>query len=85
MASTTTVLVPTGAPEIGSIPIAQRPKSLKGLRVALLDNGKEFSDIVLDALATTLKKRLRRHRHQILAQGFPRQGRAVHRRDGGGV
>jgi hypothetical protein len=55
MANTTSVFLPTGAPEIGSVSIARRPNSLKGLRVALLDNGKEFSDIVLDGLATALK------------------------------
>ena len=74
MASTTTVLVPTGAPETGSIPTAQRPKSLKGLRVALLDNGKEFSDIVLDALATTLKKDYDVTNIKFWRKGFPAKG-----------
>jgi len=74
MASTTTVLVPTGAPETGSIPTAQRPKSLKGLRVALLDNGKEFSDIVLDALATTLKKDYGVTAIKFWRKGFPAKG-----------
>ena len=45
MSDTLTVLMPTGAQQTGSIPIARRPESLRGLRVALLDNGKEFSDI----------------------------------------
>ena len=74
MASTTTVLAPTGAQEIGSIAIAQRPKSLKGLRVALLDNGKEFSDIVLDALATTLKKDYGVTDVKFWRKGFPAKG-----------
>jgi hypothetical protein len=74
MATTTTVLVPTGAPETGSIPTAQRPKSLKGLRVALLDNGKEFSDIVLDALATTLKKDYDVTNIKFWRKGFPAKG-----------
>ena len=74
MANSTTVLVPTGAREIGSIPTAQRPTSLKGLRVALLDNGKEFSDIVLDALATTLKSDYGVTDIKIWRKGFPAKG-----------
>jgi len=74
MASTTTVLVPTGAPETGTIPTAQRPKSLKDLRVALLDNGKEFSDIVLEALATTLQKDYGITAIKIWRKGFPAKG-----------
>ena len=74
MASTTTVLVPTGAPETGLIPTAERPKSLKDIRVALLDNGKEFSDIVLDALATTLKKDYGITAIKIWRKGFPAKG-----------
>jgi hypothetical protein len=74
MANSTTVLVPTGAQETGSISTAQRPKSLKGLRVALLDNGKEFSDIVLDALATTLKKDYGVTDIKFWRKGFPAKG-----------
>src|ERR1700689_1285650 len=74
MANSTTVLVPTGAPEIGSIPTAQRPRSLTGLRVALLDNGKEFSDIVLDALATTLKSDYGVTDVKFWRKGFPAKG-----------
>ena len=50
MADTITVLIPTGAPQTGSVPIAPRPKSLQGLRVALLDNGKELpADVIVYA------------------------------------
>ena len=78
--------MPTGAPEIGSVPTAERPKSLKGLRVALLDNGKEFSDVVLDALATTLKEDYGVTNIKIWRKGFPAgEGRPVHRRDGCGI
>jgi hypothetical protein len=66
--------VPTGAPEIGSVLTAQRPKSLKGLRVALLDNGKEFSDIVLDALATTLTTDYGITDIKFWRKGFPAKG-----------
>jgi hypothetical protein len=74
MPNTATVLVPTGASETGSIPTAQRPTSLKGLRIALLDNGKEFSDIVLDALATTLKKDYGVTNIKFWRKGFPAKG-----------
>jgi hypothetical protein len=74
MTSTTTVLLPTGAPEIGSISTAQRPKSLKDLRIALLDNGKEFSDIVLDGLAMTLKKDYGITAIKFWRKGFPAKG-----------
>jgi hypothetical protein len=74
MANSTTVLVPTGASEIGSIPTVQRPRSLNGLRVALLDNGKEFSDIVLDALATTLKSDYGVTDIKFWRKGFPAKG-----------
>ena len=74
MANSTTVLVPTGASEIGSIPTAQRPRSLNGLRVALLDNGKEFSDIVLDALAMTLKSDYGVTDIKFWRKGFPAKG-----------
>ena len=43
--------VPTAAPAAASGKLVDRPKSLRGLRVGLLDNGKEFSDIVLDDMA----------------------------------
>ena len=47
---------------------------MKGLRVALLDNGKEFSDIVLDALATTLKKDYGVTNIKFWRKGFPAKG-----------
>src|SRR6202012_1822549 len=56
------------------IPAAQRPKSLKGLRIALLDNGKEFSDIVLDALATPLTKDSGVPNIKFGRKGFPAKG-----------
>ena len=74
MANTATLFLPTGAAEIGSIPTAQRPKSLKDLRVALLDNGKEFSDIVLEALAMTLKKEYGVTAIKFWRKGFPAKG-----------
>src|ERR1700760_249612 len=56
MAPMQTVLFPTGGRNAATLETASRPKSLAGLRVGLLDNGKEFSDVVLDALAETLQR-----------------------------
>jgi len=68
------VMLPTGAPATSATQPAERPKSLAGLMVALLDNGKEFSDVVLDALAEAL-----RHQHGVTEikfwrKGFPAKG-----------
>ena len=51
-----TVLLPTGARSAAAVKSAERPKSLAGLRIGLLDNGKEFSDVVLESLAETLRR-----------------------------
>ena len=69
-----TVLVPTGAPETGSIRTADRPKSLSGLRIGLLDNGKEFSDVVLEALAETLRRDHGVTNIKFWRKGFPAKG-----------
>ncbi len=74
MSETITVLNPTGAPETGSIPTAARPASLKGLRVALLDKGKEFSDVVLEALADTLRRDHGVTNIKFWRKGFPAKG-----------
>lgn len=72
--STQTVLIPTGAPETASIAAAERPKSLKDLRVGLLDNGKEFSDVVLDALAEALRRDYGVTKIKFWRKGFPAKG-----------
>jgi hypothetical protein len=74
MPDTMSVLMPTGAQQIGSIPTAPRPKSLRGLRVALLDNGKEFSDIVLDGLAQALAQDFEITDIKFWRKGFPAKG-----------
>lgn len=74
MAEAITVLMPYGARQTGSIMVAPRPKSLRGLRVALLDNGKEFSDIVLDALAQTLTRDFDVSDIKFWRKGFPAKG-----------
>ena len=66
-----TVLLPTGARSTAAIGPAERPKSLAGLRIGLLDNGKEFSDVVLDALAETLRRDHGANRIKFWRKGFP--------------
>jgi hypothetical protein len=74
MTDTLTVLLPIGAPETGSVRTARRPESLTGLRVALLDNGKEFSDIVLDGLAEMLNRNYGVTNIKFWRKGFPAKG-----------
>jgi len=74
MSSTETVLVPTGAPAIATMSPAERPKSMQGLRIGLLDNGKEFSDIVLDALANVLRRDYGVTQIKFWRKGFPAKG-----------
>jgi hypothetical protein len=74
MTGTQTVMLPTGAPATAAMRPAERPKSLHGLRVALLDNGKEFSDVVLDALAEILRRDHGVTDIKFWRKGFPAKG-----------
>jgi hypothetical protein len=74
MTGTQTVMLPTGAPATAAMRPAARPKSLQGLRVALLDNGKEFSDVVLDALAEILRRDHGVTNIKFWRKGFPAKG-----------
>lgn len=74
MPDTMTVLMPTGAQQTDSILTAPRPASLRGLRVALLDNGKEFSDVVLDGLAQALAHDFGVTTIRLWRKGFPAKG-----------
>jgi len=74
MTEAITVLMPYGARQTGSIMAAPRPRSLRGLRVALLDNGKEFSDIVLDGLAQALARDFDVSDIKFWRKGFPAKG-----------
>ena len=53
---------------------AERPGSLAGLRVGLLDNGKEFSDLVLEALAEALRREHGVAGIKFWRKGFPAKG-----------
>jgi hypothetical protein len=66
--------IPTGAPGLADGNLVDRPSSLQGLRVGLLDNGKEFSDVVLDALAETLRRDHGVTDIRIWRKGFPAKG-----------
>jgi hypothetical protein len=72
--SNQTVLLPTGAPKTASISTAERPKDIKELRFGLLDNGKEFSDVVLDALAEALRRDHGVKNIKFWRKGFPAKG-----------
>jgi hypothetical protein len=74
MPGTQTVMLPTGAPATSAMRPAERPKSLSGLRVGLLDNGKEFSDVVLDALAEILRRDHGVTNIKFWRKGFPAKG-----------
>jgi hypothetical protein len=50
------VYVPTGAVETQSKKLAPRLQSLRGARIGILDNCKEFADIVLRGLADVLQR-----------------------------
>jgi hypothetical protein len=69
-----TVMLPTGAPATSAMQPAERPKSLAGLRVALLDNGKEFSDVVLESLAEALRRDHGVTNIKFWRKGFPAKG-----------
>jgi hypothetical protein len=71
---TQTIELPTGVPQTGSLAPAARPGSLKGLRVGLLDNGKEFSDVVLDAVAKVLREEYGVTDIKFWRKGFPAKG-----------
>jgi hypothetical protein len=74
MDDTQTVLLPTGPRSTAPTGLAERPKSLAGLRIGLLDNGKEFSDVVLEALGETLRRDHGATRIKFWRKGFPAMG-----------
>ena len=51
-----TVYVPTGAVETDPKVLAERPETLRGARIGILDNCKEFADLVLKGVAEVLKR-----------------------------
>ena len=74
MSTTRTVMLPTGARAASAMRPAERPQSLRGLRVGLIDNGKEFSDVVLEALAESLRRDHGVTSIKFWRKGFPAKG-----------
>ena len=68
------VMLPTGARNAVAVKPAERPTSLAGLRIGLLDNGKEFSDVVLESLSETLRRDHGATQVKIWRKGFPAKG-----------
>jgi hypothetical protein len=50
------VHIPTGAVETAAHALAPRLQTLRGARIGILDNCKEFADIVLRGVAEVLRK-----------------------------
>lgn len=50
------VYVPTGTADIQSKPLATRLKTVRGARIGILDNCKEFADLVLRGVAEVLER-----------------------------
>jgi hypothetical protein len=50
------VFVPTGAIEVAAHTLAPRLQTLRGARIGILDNHKEFADIVLRGIADALQR-----------------------------
>ncbi len=50
------VYVPTGDPATEAARLAPRLKNLRGARVGILDNCKEFADVVLGGVAEVLER-----------------------------
>ena len=50
------VYVPTGAVDTQSKKLAQRLQSIRGARIGILDNCKEFADVVLRGVADVLQR-----------------------------
>ena len=63
--------IPTSVPDTLPLKLAPRPGTLRGARLALLDNGKEFSDQVLDAVGEVMKREYDVGEVTIWRKGFP--------------
>ena len=50
------VLLPNGVADIAEKKLAPRLKTLAGIRIGILDNNKEFADLVLTGVAAMLQR-----------------------------
>ena len=65
---------PAGEPDAPPKQLAPRLASLRGARIALLGNGKEFSDDVINAIGTVLKHELGVKEVRVWDKQFPAKG-----------
>ena len=65
---------PSGVPDTPPKQLAPRLASLRGMRIALLDNGKEFSDEVIGAIEAALKSEFSVNETRVWDKEFPAKG-----------
>lgn len=68
------VYVPTGEVDATPGKLAGRLTSLEGARIAILDNGKEYADQVLEAIADAIKRDHRVKEITFWRKGYPAKG-----------
>jgi hypothetical protein len=68
------VMLPIGVQANSAVSAAERLKSLTGLRLGVIDNGKEFSDVVLEAVAEALRRENGVTDIKFWRKGFPAKG-----------
>jgi hypothetical protein len=66
--------VPVDVRDVPPVPLTPRPQSLEGLRIGLLDNGKEFSDTVLEGISEVLGGNYAIGEAVYWRKGFPAKG-----------
>ena len=65
------VHIPIDVRNVPPMALAPRKSSLKGLRIGLLDNGKEFTDLVMEGLAEALEAESGVEEVVFWRKGFP--------------
>jgi hypothetical protein len=69
-----TVCNPAGTPDAAPRQLALRLETLRGMRIALLDNGKEFSAGVMRGLFTVLNREFGVKELRVWNKQFPAKG-----------
>jgi hypothetical protein len=69
-----TVCNPAGTPVAAPKPLALRLETLRGMRIALIDNGKEFSADVLRGVTTVLNREFGVKELRVWDKQFPAKG-----------
>ena len=65
------VHIPIDVRDVPPMALAPRKSSLSGLRIGLLDNGKEFTDLVMEGLAEALEAESGVEEVVFWRKGFP--------------